>query len=87
MNPSAETKSRSSRTSCHASHLDQSLGAHDFQQRQEIVSAARGIHFIFFQQGVAQLRDALSAVSARIPNARAYRIHPVVHAVLQVQDR
>ena len=53
---SSSTKSRGSRTGRRAAHFDQSFVPHGSQQRQQILAATRLIHFILFEQNVAQFR-------------------------------
>src|SRR5208282_741591 len=70
---------------CGASHLDQSLASHSFEQFEKVALARFRIDVILLHHGIAKLPNALWLLQ-EVPHGRAHRVHPVVDAVLHIQD-
>src|SRR5208282_2290810 len=70
---------------CCASHLDQSFASHSLEQLEQIALALFRIDVILLHHGIAKLPNTLWLLQ-KVPHGRAHRVHPVVDAVLHIQD-
>lgn len=70
---------------CRVAHLNESFRAHFFQQFEKVTLTTFYTDFEFLKDDIANFGDT-SRLLKQIPDTRAHRIHPIVNAVLKVQN-